>query len=326
MTENDTIRCRYCGQLNQVRREHEGVAICGRCRLELSETPHKKFSSLDPHTYIHELDSQALAALKAVPGVDTILKKFLALTYESYFRVVFMASCVKVGQQQYPDLYAKLEVAAKTLGMPVPDLFVSVADPFEGGVGFNAFSSGVEKPFIVINSLLVERLTDEELFSVIAHEVGHIHSQHMLYRSAALILLMLTRYAMLTGPVTASVSTLITLTLQAALLNWYQKSEFSADRAALLVTQNAQTVQTALMKLAGGTLAAKVNYDEFLAQARQFDQSYDENLSDKIWTWIAAAQTTHPFPVWRVSEILKWVNSGGYEKVLTQSSESPMTR
>lgn len=318
MNENNTIRCRYCGQLNQVKPEQEGTPICGRCRLELSDAPHKKFPSLDPHAYVHPLDSQALAALKAVPGVDTILKKFLALTYESYFRVVFMASCVKANERQYPDLHAKLEIAATTLGIETPDLFVSIADPLEGGVGFNAFSSGVEKPFVVVNSLLVDRLTDEELLSIIAHEAGHVHSQHMLYRSAALILVLLTRYALLATPVTAGISALLTLTLQAALLNWYHKSEFSADRAALLVTQDAKVVQTALMKMAGGTLASKVNYDEFVAQARTFDQNYEKNWSDKVWTLIAAAQTTHPFPVWRVSEILKWVDDGGYQKALDQ--------
>jgi len=317
MNEN-TIRCRYCGQLNQVPLERGGIAICGRCRLELSDAPHKKFQPLDPHTYVHPLDSQALAALKAVPGVDTILKKFLALTYESYFRVVFMAGCVKVNERQYPDMYAKLEIAANTLGIEKPDLFVSVSDPFEGGVGFNAFSSGVEKPFIVVNSLLVERLTDEELLSVIAHEAGHIHSQHMLYRAAALILVLLARYALIAGPVTAGMSALLTLTVQAALLNWYHKSEFSADRAALLVVQAPKVVQTALMKMAGGMLTSKINYDEFVAQARAFEKSYDENVMDKFWTLIAAAQTTHPFPVWRVSEILKWVEEGGYQKVLDQ--------
>ncbi len=320
MGENNTIRCRYCGQLNQVKLDQQGIAICGRCRLELSDAPHKTFQSLDPHTYVHPLDRQALAALKAIPGVDTILKKFLALTYESYFRVVFLASCVKVTERQYPDLHAKLEIATNTLGVEKPDFFVSVADPFDGGLGFNAFSSGVEKPFIVVNSLLAERLTDEEVLSVIAHEVGHIHSQHMLYRAAALILVLLTRYALITNPLTAGVAALLSLTLQAALLNWYQKSEFSADRAGLLVTQNPQAVQTALMKMAGGTLASKINYDEFVAQARAFDKNYDENLSDKFWTLIAAAQTTHPFPIWRVSEILKWVDDGGYQEVLDQQT------
>ena len=43
---NDTaIRCRYCGQRNQIRAEAR-EARCGRCRLPLSDAYHKKFSSL----------------------------------------------------------------------------------------------------------------------------------------------------------------------------------------------------------------------------------------------------------------------------------------
>jgi Zn-dependent protease with chaperone function len=302
--------------LNQLKPEAEGTAVCGRCRLALSDAPHRKFSGLDPHEYIHPLDSQALATLKSIPGIDPLLKKFLALTYENYFRVVFMASCVKVNERQYPDLHAKLEIATRTLGIETPELFVSVSDPFEGGLGFNAFSSGVEHPFIVLNSLLVERLSDEELLAIIAHEAGHVHSQHMLYRAAAVVLVLLARYAFVAAPMTAGLSALLTLTIQAALLNWFHKSELSADRAGLLVTQEPKAVLTALMKLAGGTLASKVNYDEFVAQAKAFERSYAESLTDKFWALVAASQTTHPFAVWRVSELLHWVDEGGYQKVL----------
>ena len=47
-----SIRCRYCGQRNQVRLD-AGDARCGRCRLPLSDAPHKKFARLDKDQYIH---------------------------------------------------------------------------------------------------------------------------------------------------------------------------------------------------------------------------------------------------------------------------------
>src|SRR5919202_6839149 len=84
-----SIRCRYCGQRNQVRAEG-GQAKCGRCRLPLSDEPHKKFADLNKHDYVHPLDSRALAALRAIPGIDSALRKFLAVTGESAMRVSFM--------------------------------------------------------------------------------------------------------------------------------------------------------------------------------------------------------------------------------------------
>src|SRR6476619_7446234 len=81
-----SIRCRYCGQRNQVRPD-AGEARCGRCRLRLSDEPHKKFASLDKDEYIHPADRRALAALRAIPGIDTALKKLLAVTRSEERRV-----------------------------------------------------------------------------------------------------------------------------------------------------------------------------------------------------------------------------------------------
>src|SRR5205085_465264 len=174
----ESIRCRYCGQRNQTR-DNGGTAKCGRCRLPLSDKPHKKFADLDKHEYVHPADSRALAALRTIPGIDSALKKLLAVTGESAIRVIFMASAVKVTPEQCPDLHAKLQIACTTLGVDMPDLFVQQSPIV------NAFTGGVEKPVIVLHSSLLERLTDEEVLAVVAHEVGHIHAEHVLYLTAA---------------------------------------------------------------------------------------------------------------------------------------------
>jgi hypothetical protein len=119
----ESVRCRYCGQRNQTT-PRDGQPRCGRCRLTLSDGPHKKFASLDKDQYIHPADSRALAALRAIPGIDSALKKLLAVTGESAIRVIFTASAVKVTPHQCPDLYAKLQIACTTLGVDMPELFV----------------------------------------------------------------------------------------------------------------------------------------------------------------------------------------------------------
>src|SRR3712207_3849413 len=120
----ETLRCRYCGQLNSVRGGGAGEARCGRCRLMLSEAPHKKFADLNKYDYIHPLDSRALAALRNIPGIDSALKKLLEVTGESAIRVIFTASAVKATPTQCPDLYYKLQVACTTLGVDMPEQFV----------------------------------------------------------------------------------------------------------------------------------------------------------------------------------------------------------
>ena len=155
LAKSHFVRCRYCGQKNSVKSDYKNnAANCGKCKLPLSNEGHKKFADLSKHEYIHPADSKALAALKAIPGVDSALKKLLEWTGESAIRVMFMASAVKVTSKQCPDLHAKLQIACTTLGVDMPDLYIQ-QNPL-----VNAFTGGVEKPIIVLHSALIERLND----------------------------------------------------------------------------------------------------------------------------------------------------------------------
>jgi Zn-dependent protease with chaperone function len=278
----------------------------------LSDAPHKKFADLDKHSYVHPADSKALAALKTIPGIDSALKKLLAVTGESVIRVIFTASAVKVTPKQCPDLHAKLQVVCTTLGVDMPELFVQ-QNPI-----VNAFTGGVEKPVIVLHSALIERLTDEETLAVLAHEVGHIHAEHVLYLTAARLLEALANVALASAPIAGIVTQLLSGTMRAALLAWARRAELSCDRAALLVTQDPDVIGRTMMKLCGGTFASKVDYEQFLVQARDFQENYDQKALDRFWADIVSSGMSHPFPVWRVSEILKWVESGEYQRVLQE--------
>src|SRR6267378_3970376 len=315
LDSNGFTRCRYCGQRNQLRTD-SGDARCGRCRLPLSDAPHKKFAHLNKNQYVHPADKRALAALRAIPGIDSALKKLLAVTGESAIRVIFTASAVKVTPKQCPDLHAKLQVACTTLGVDMPDLFVQQSPIV------NAFTGGVERPVIVLYSQPLERLTDEEVLAVVAHEVGHIHAEHVLYLTAARLIEFLATAAVLASPLAFIIKELLTLSMRSALLAWSRRAELSCDRAALLVTQDANVIGRTMMKMAGGTFASKVDYEQFLVQARDFKKTYDEKALDRFWADVVTSGLSHPFPVWRVSEILQWVESGEYKQLMTGSPES----
>ncbi|CAN5337915.1 M48 family metallopeptidase [soil metagenome] len=314
VTKGHFVRCRYCGQKNTVKADYRNNdANCGKCKLPLSNEPHKKFADLSKHDYIHPSDSKALAALKAIPGVDSALKKLLAWTGESAIRVSFMASAIKVTPKQCPDLHAKLQIACTTLGVDMPDMFVQ-QNPL-----VNAFTGGVEKPIIVLHSALIERLNDEETLAVIAHEVGHIHSEHVLYLTAARLMEALANVSVARLiPGSEIIKFIVSAGISSALLAWARKAELSCDRAALLVTQDAHVIGRTMMKLAGGTFASKVDYELFLEQGREFKKNYDANKLDKFWADIMNAGLSHPFPIWRVSEILEWVESGQYADLMAK--------
>ncbi len=305
------VRCRYCGQKNSVRENYKnGSANCGKCKLPLSDEPHKKFAELIKHDYVHPADSKALSALRAIPGVDTALRKLIQVTGESAIRVTLMASAVKVTPKQFPDLHAKLQVACTTLGVDMPDMFVQ-QNPI-----VNAFTTGVDKHVIVLHSGLLERLSDEETLAVIAHEVGHIHAEHVLYLTAARLFEALAKGTISVVPGSDIIKFLISAGISSALLAWARRAELSCDRAALLVTQDPHVIGKTMMQLAGGTVASQIDYDEFLEQAKDFQKNYDSNKLERFWADIINAGLTHPFPIWRVSEILEWVDSGQYADLM----------
>jgi Zn-dependent protease with chaperone function len=311
MATGNYIRCRFCGQKNAVKADvDKDKAVCGKCKLPLSNAPHKKFADLSKHDYVHPADSKALAALKAIPGVDSALKKFLAMTFESAMRVNFMASSVKITPEQYPDLYVKLQVACTTLGVEMPDFFLQ-QNPI-----VNAFTFGMEKHVIVLHSSLIERLSDEEILAVIAHEVGHIHAEHVLYLTAARLFELIMKVGVAAIPGGEIAKFILNATVSSALMAWARRAELSCDRAALLVVQDPHIIGRVMMKLAGGSFASKMDYEQFLEQGREFKKHCDENNLDNFWANIINAGQTHPFPVWRVAEILKWVESGEYDNVM----------
>ncbi len=312
MIPGNSVRCRYCGQKNAVKPDYTNrSANCGRCKLPLSDEPHKKFTDLHKNEYIHPADARALAALKAIPGVDSALKKLLAWTGESAIRVSFMASAVKITPNQCPDLYAKLEIACSTLGVEKPDFFLQ-QNPL-----VNAFTGGVEKPIIVLHSALIERLNDEETLAVIAHEVGHIHAEHVLYLTAARLMELLANVSIARLlPGSEILKLIVSMGISSALLAWARRAELSCDRAALLVTQDPHVIGKTMMKLAGGTFAAKIDYEQFLEQGREFKKNYDESRLDKFWADAMNAGLSHPFPIWRVAEVLEWVETGEYKDLM----------
>ncbi len=314
LSKSHFVRCRYCGQKNSVKEDFVNrQANCGKCKLPLSNEPHKKFADLSKHDYVHPADSKALAALRAIPGVDSALRKLLEVTGESAVRVIFMASAVKVTPEQMPDLHAKLQVACTTLGVELPDMYVQ-QNPV-----VNAFTFGAKKHAIILHSALLERLTDEETLAVIAHEVGHIHAEHVLYLTAARLIEALMNASLARMiPGSEIIKGIVSATISSALLAWARKAELSCDRAGLLVTQDPHVIGRTMMKLCGGTFASKMDYDQFLAQAREFQKNYDDNSLDWLWANIINSGMTHPFPVWRVSEILQWVDDGEYEKLMTR--------
>eukprot|EP00887_Chlorella_sp_A99_P002255 scaffold10.g2255.t1 len=146
----------------------------------------------------------------------------------------------------------------------------------------NAFTLAItgRKPFIVVHTALLELLTPAEALG------------------------------------TVSLLPIVSRAVEEGLLRWLRAAELTCDRAALL---DPRVVMSALMKLAGGSpaLAAELNTDAFLRQAR----SYDEASASPLGWYLRNATTrslTHPLPVMRAREVDTWAKGEQYRALIAR--------
>lgn len=260
-------------------------------------------TDIAPSAWEHPADKAALQALRRIPIFDEVLKKMFGFFGEKPVRLAFQADAVRVSHKQFPQVYRLYKEALRTLDAPQEyPLFMSQTPMV------NAGAYGMDQPFIILNSGTRLLLTDEELQYVIAHEIAHIMSDHVLYKTMTVLLINLANMGFpLVGVAARAVLV--------GLLEWSRKSELSCDRAGLLAMQDPEVVMSAMLKMAGGpTSEDATNLDEFIVQADEYRESGD--VADQVFKVLNVLGRTHPFHVLRVAELRDWVESGDYDRII----------
>ena len=252
----------------------------------------------------HPADRAALNTLRSLPGFDEVVRKVAGFFGERGIRQLFLANAVRVGPMQRPKLDALYTEVLATFDSPTrPELYVTQT-PF-----VNAAAVGFEHPFIVLNSGLIDLLDEEEQRDIIAHELGHVMSGHATYSTLAILLITI---GVRNLPFLAGIAL---LPFQLAIMEWYRKAEFSADRAGLLGTQDPEKSLGVFLKLAGGDPRNDTSsLDTFLAQAQEYET--DGGAWDTVLKILNTMFRTHPFATVRAAELQRWIQSGEYERIL----------
>ena len=274
----------------------------------MSQTPaatRAVFPEISSRAWEHPADRTALSALRRLRGFDQILKLLSGMLRERQHRLLYLASGARVGPRQFADLDALLQECVDVLDAPEkPELFVTQS-PIA-----NAYTIGMDQPFIVLTSGLYDLMTHDEMRFVVGHELGHALSGHAVYRT---MMMHLMRLAGSFGFMPIGGWALRAIV--AALLEWQRKSELSGDRAGLLCCQELDTAIRVEMKLAGGSRLDKLDSQAFLAQAREYEKAGD--MRDGVLKLLNLELQTHPFSVLRAAALTRWVDTGGYARVLS---------
>lgn len=261
-------------------------------------------TEISSRAWEHPADRGALTALRELRGFDEVVKAFFGMWNERGFRLSFLASAIRVDHRQYSRVYRRFTEAAQSLDVPeLPELYVTQS-PW-----LRAEAIGLDRPFVVVSTVCVQQLDDDELRCLLGHELGHVRSGHAVYQT---MLIILTRWA--ANLSWLPVGAIALRAIIAAMLEWWRRAELSADRAGLLAGQDPAAALRLLMKLAGGGDLSQIDTAAFLEQAAEYDGGGD--LRDSMHKLRMTAWSTHPVPVARAADLRHWIDSGGYARVL----------
>jgi Zn-dependent protease with chaperone function len=274
---------------------------------ELKKRKLKTYPGLETSAFMHPWDVTATDSLGKVPGLDTLVRKVMEYGLERVFYLENVADNVRVNEKMFPRLYRYLKWGCKILDVPEPEMYVTMQ------YDFRAFTYGHTRPFMVLSSGLLDALDEEERFFVIAHELGHIKCDHVLYTVVAENIAALLE---MVGRATLGIGQLLGSGLALGLYDWYRKAELSADRAALLCVQDPSVAMRTFMKMAGGTssLLDEMDPDAFMEQIRAYEDP-DQTGLDKAYKVLLTAFRTHPFPIMRAKYLDEWIREGGFSQL-----------
>ena len=266
----------------------------------------KRLYNLDSASYEHPWDREALDKVRGFNALNQVANWLLKWTDIKWRLIDLQGSGFHITPASCPELYGQVSEVIRTLDIPrIPDIYT------QWGYFINAYTTGFqENTVMVLYSGAVDLLTPEERCFVVGHEAGHIKSGHVLYHTIVMHMQDILRYM----PVAAKLSQ----AFWAAMFWWFRMSEFTADRAGLLACQNPDVALSALTKMSGVPQKYYRSFDKetILRQADAFKKE-NQDFINKAMTTFSVLDNTHPWTVLRAAELIKWIDSGEYERILS---------
>ena len=196
-----------------------------------------------------------------------------------------LSTSVKVSKEIFPNIYSAIENVFNRLKIKNNLNFFVTANHLQTQATCSAMPMG-DSAEIILTSKLVELLNEEELESIIAHEVAHFYYQHALYPQAS-----------------STKNRLEYLNL----LNFSRATEISADRIGFIGCGNLETSLRAMLKITSGLSEKhlKFNFSSYLDQLRELKEiKGDQNLM----------HSTHPNFLNRMQALIWFSMSNEYNE------------
>lgn len=199
---------------------------------------------------------------------------FVYIIWVKLQQLSFLGNAIRVHKNQYPEIYEMFRKHALKLQIHKAALYIK-QDPY-----LNASTIGLSTCTVVLNSALVEQLSNDELNFILGHELGHYKAGH-----------------------TKITSFLFPLGNGNLISNflfgfWHREAEYTADRCGIALTKNFDASITSLIKITlGGTIYDKFDIQGYMAQ---FKKAHNSNMKiSEVLTF-----STHPYLSNRIRNVI----------------------
>ncbi len=255
----------------------------------------------DAVRYAYSADVAMMRSFSRVSAVEHAASA-LVRTNKELMRGQLLGQGVKVGARQFHSIQKVAEHCARTLTVPVPQIYV-LNSPV-----VNAYTFGTDdQSFIVLHSALVDSLSESELTFVIGHETGHIQNKHVVYGT---VLILLTQMASAFGGFFVEPALL-------PLRAWFRRAEITCDRAGLLCARDVEAGTKSFMKLAVGSsrLFAEMDVEAYVEQLEESRGTIGRYLE---------AFATHPYLPKRIEALRAFAESEIYRSSIGEAGGLPI--
>lgn len=275
------------------------------------------FFTLNGKENIDEVNYQFLTTIPFVTGGVII---WFLIAWSSHSAMIRMATGAKpLERKENKRIYNLTENLCMSVGMPMPKLYVIQSD------ALNAFASGIDKRSfsVTLTTGIIEKLDDEELEGVIAHELSHIRNKDVRLLIISIVFVGIFAFAveiifrsflyggrgrrsnnkqdskvMLIALVISIVVYFFSILFKFALS---RKREYLADAGAAELTKNPRALASALRKISGHSQIEDIKSED--VKEMFIDNSPDEH-DQSLFSGISGLFSTHP-PIAKRIEFLE---------------------
>jgi len=273
---------------------------------------------LDEKRYEYPWDSNLLNILKK-SKVEILFSKKIEEAFEANLLSEQKKGCRLVTAESHPNLFTLLQEACDILNIEKkPDLYLNttVKENY-----CNCFTFGAANPVVILemSEKVLTSFKRDELLFILGHELGHFKSWHCFYDVLTKLMSKDAELAAQLLKIGLWPMLVTSATIKLYLENWQRMSEFTADRAGLLCCQNINAVVTCFIKMEKGCpfeQYARIDgqVPNYIQEARSFEA--DSSSFDKFIRFIKTIGSDHPLTILRIKELLKWQESGEYQRIL----------